>query len=306
MTRPAPDARRRGPLHLGSFLGVAVFVHPLLLVLVALAAVLGLPGQLLLLLAVLATHELAHLIAARLCGLEIARLEFLPYGAVADIRGPGRREPLVEAVVALAGPLNNLLLLAGSIALHQAGWLQGPWVAPFQAANLTMALFNLLPALPLDGGRILLAFLKRTRGPRQAVMTLGRLGRGVAVALAAATALAFYWQVLAPHLLAASVTIWVGTAREEQWVGVTALRGLWTKRGRLRRVGLLPVHRLIALETTSLRQVAEALRPGSYHEIVVVDGQQRTLGEVDEGLLLRGILQLGLDAPVRDLLEWRP
>lgn len=284
---------------------MAVFVHPLLLLLVALAAVLGLSGQLLLLLAVLATHELAHLVAARLCGLEIARLELLPYGAVADIRGPGRREPLVEAVVALAGPLNNLLLLALSIALQQAGWLAGPWVAPFQAANLAMALFNLLPALPLDGGRILLAFLRRTRGPRPAVAILGRVGRAVALVLAGATGAALYWQVLAPHLLAAAATIWVGTAREEQWVGVTALRALWTKRGRLRRAGLLPVHRMVALEHTSLQQVAEALRPGGYHEIVVLDDRERPLGQLDEVHLLHGILQLGLDAPLRELLERR-
>ena len=290
-------------LRLGSFLGVAVYVHPLLLVLLALAAALGLPGQLLLLLAVLATHELAHLVAARLCGLEIARLELLPYGAVADIRGPGRREPLVEAMVALAGPLNNLLLLALSIALEQAGWLAGPWVPPFQTANLAMALFNLLPALPLDGGRILLAFLRRTRGPRQATALLGRLARIVAAGLVAATALAFYWQVLAPHLLAAAATIWVGTAREEQWVGVAALRALWSKRGRLRRAGLLPVYRLVALESASLRQVAEALRPGSYHEILVVDTDQRPLGQVDERRLLRGILALGLDARLAELLE---
>lgn len=292
-----------GTLRLGSFLGVAVYVHPLLLLLIAVATFLGLAGHLLIWLAVLLTHELAHLLAARLCGLEVARLELLPYGAVADIRGPDRREPLVQAVIALAGPLNNLLLLATSLALQGAGWLKGTWVPPFQTANLTMALFNLLPALPLDGGRILLAVLRRTRGPRHAMGVLGRVSRVVALGLALATALAWYVDVLVPHLLAAAATIWVGTAREEMWVGVAALRALWTQRARLRKAGVVPVQRLVALDTTTLRQVAEALRPSSYHEIVVVDAEQRPLGQIDERRLLRGILALGLDAPLTELLE---
>lgn len=294
-----------GALTLGSLFGVTVAIHPLLLMLLALAAALGLLGQLLLLLAVLVTHELAHLAAARLCGLDVARVELLPYGGVADVRGPAQREPLVEAMVALAGPLNNLLLLAISVALEHAGWLSGAWIPPFQQANLAMALFNLLPALPLDGGRILLAFLRGARGPRHATVLLARIGRAVAAGLVAATALAWWWQVLAPHLLAAAATIWAGTAREEQWVGVSALRALWGKRGRLRRAGLLPVSRLVAVEHASLRQVAEALRPGTYHEIVVVDADQRPLAELDERHLLRGILTLGLDARLAELLELR-
>ncbi|HEY8394844.1 MAG TPA: site-2 protease family protein [Thermaerobacter sp.] len=291
-----------GALTLGSVFGVAVAIHPLLLVLLALAAAMGFLGQVLLLLAVLVTHELAHLVVARLCGLEVARVELLPYGGVADVRGAGR-DPLVEAVVALAGPLNNLLLLAASVALERAGWLATAWVPPFQQANLAMALFNLLPALPLDGGRILLAFLRRTRGPRQATVVLARIGRSVAAGLVAATVLAWWLQVLAPHLLAAAATIWAGTSREEQWVGVAAMRALWSKRGRLRRAGLLPVSRLVALEDASLRQVAEALRPGSYHEIVVLDANHRPLAELDEAHLMRGILALGLDARLAELLE---
>lgn len=291
-----------GAVTVGRILGVAVAVHPLLLVLLALAAAMGLLGQILVLLAVLVTHELAHLTAARVCGLEVARVELLPYGGVADVRGAGR-DPLVEAVVALAGPLNNLILLAASVALERAGWLAGPWVPPFQQANLAMALFNLLPALPLDGGRILLAFLRRARGPRQATAVVARIGRAVAAGMVATALLAWWWQVLAPHLLAAAATIWAGTGREERWVGVAALRGLWAKRGRLRRAGLLPVSRLVVLEHASLRQVAEAMRPGSYHEIVVLGTDHRPLAELDEGHLLRGILALGLDARVAELLE---
>ncbi len=104
-------------------------------------------------------HECAHLIAARRYGYVLDRLVLMPYGAVlsGDLAGMTKRE---EIVVSVAGPLCN----GGTALFFVALWWLFPETYPYTetAASISFSLFlvNLLPAFPLDGGRILLVLLR--------------------------------------------------------------------------------------------------------------------------------------------------
>lgn len=143
-------------------------VHPLFALALFLSAF---TGQFLLLLsAALAAleHELAHALVARRMGFSLDKIVLMPYGAVisGDIRGV---TPLQEIWVCLAGPLANALTALGFAAL----WWLWPETYPYTdvAAYISLSLFlvNLLPAFPLDGGRILRALL-RPIGERRATI----------------------------------------------------------------------------------------------------------------------------------------
>ncbi len=127
-------------------------------------------GQLLLFLAAVFAaleHELAHALAARRLGFSLNEIVLMPYGAVisGDIRGISPRQ---EIWVCLAGPLANALTALGFVAL----WWLYPETYPYTdvAAQISFSLFlvNLLPAFPLDGGRILRVAL-RPLGERRAL-----------------------------------------------------------------------------------------------------------------------------------------
>lgn len=129
-------------------------VHPLFLVTGVLSA---LTGSLLLFLTALVAaleHECAHAFAARRYGFSLDTVTLMPYGAVVsgDISGIGRRQ---AAAVLLAGPLANAVTALAFVAL----WWLFPAAYPYTdtAAYISFSLFavNLLPAYPLDGGRIL-------------------------------------------------------------------------------------------------------------------------------------------------------
>ncbi len=151
-------------------------VHPLFLAVGALSALTG--GLLLFLSAVFAAleHELAHALAARRYGYTLDRVVLMPYGAViaGDIAGMGRR---AEVTVLLAGPLANLATGLFFLAL----WWLYPETYPYTelAASVSFSLFfvNLLPAYPLDGGRILRLALLRfgEKRARIAGMVVGAL-----------------------------------------------------------------------------------------------------------------------------------
>lgn len=157
----------------------------------------------------LAIHEAAHLIAAKNLGLSAARVTLYPFGAVmrldallSDTRG--------EWIVAAAGPLGSLTFAAFLKLLPSSAW-----IGRMTETNLAIALLNLLPAFPLDGGRIFRALLSRVVRARTArtllfvftaVIALGMLGLGGYLVFRGVPA----WTLFAipPFLIASAIAEW--------------------------------------------------------------------------------------------------
>lgn len=99
-------------------------------------------------------HELGHVMAARWFGVTVLSVQMLPFGGVAVMEDTGHITAWKEIVIALAGPFQNLLLIGMAWLFQLAGMWDGPFLYYFIQSNLLIALFNLLPILPLDGGKI--------------------------------------------------------------------------------------------------------------------------------------------------------
>ena len=132
-------------------------------------------------------HELGHSLVARRQGAVILDILLLPLGGVARIAGMSSR-PRDEFAVAAAGP-------AVSLALGAAGWLAAPYLSGINLClgvvtdslgymNLWLGLFNLIPAYPMDGGRIFRALLSPRLGPIRATRIAATVARVVAVLFA--------------------------------------------------------------------------------------------------------------------------
>jgi Zn-dependent protease len=136
-------------------------------------------------------HELAHALAARALGVRTADVTLYVFGGAARITSEPA-EPGGEALMAAAGPLASVVLagLAGLPAQVLGGWAgELAWLVA--AGNLTLAVFNLLPGFPLDGGRIARAAVWRWTGRRLlATRMTAWVGRGLAALLAAGGAAA--------------------------------------------------------------------------------------------------------------------
>lgn len=132
------------------------------------------------LLAALLAHELAHSIVARRHGLRVDRIVLWLLGGVSEL-GAGPKDPRSDLRIALAGPLTSLALAVGffGVALL-VGTAAGQsvldvlvWLA---ATNLLLALFNLLPGAPLDGGRVVRALIWRRTGDQLYAATVAARG----------------------------------------------------------------------------------------------------------------------------------
>lgn len=102
-------------------------------------------------------HEMGHVIAALLAGVTVKSVQLLPFGGVAVIEDHGRLTASREIGIALAGPLQNGLMILMAYGLQQVGYGNSEFLTYFIQANAIIALFNLVPVLPLDGGKVLQA-----------------------------------------------------------------------------------------------------------------------------------------------------
>lgn len=158
-------------------------------------------------------HELGHAMAARRYGIRTQDIILLPIGGVARLLGnPGSATE--ELVIALAGPAVNLFLAGLIFAALQfapelAGLgLLGSLLASWLRINVGLLLFNLIPAFPMDGGRVLRAVLAMRVGFIQGTRVAVRVAQALAVVL-------FVWGLAAnPMLMLIAVFVWFAAAQE--------------------------------------------------------------------------------------------
>ncbi|MDO7906881.1 M50 family metallopeptidase [Paenibacillus sp. JX-17] len=110
--------------------------------------------ELLTLFSIVLIHELGHAAAALLLGIQVRSIQLLPFGGVAVIEEHGSMTAGKEIIIALAGPLQNVIMMAAAWLAGWAGWGNEAFMDYLIQCNLLIALFNLLPILPLDGGKI--------------------------------------------------------------------------------------------------------------------------------------------------------
>jgi stage IV sporulation protein FB len=292
----------RWSLPLGRLLGVPIRIHVLLGAALA-AALAGGQGPLALLAFVAVTaHELGHVIAARGLGLNVDRVELWPFGGWSVVTGLESRDPPTRAVVAMAGPLASLLLAWVTWITRQM-WATNPKLAAdFIDVNLALALFNLLPAGPLDGGRLWAAFRARRVGYRRAMEEVRRVGLWLAASVGGVALVAAAFGALRVDLFAvAAFLAWAAGRRDES--GYWPLRDLAVREAAFARQPIWVVEDFAVREDAPIGAVVQEIRPRRLHRVAVLSREQTLLGMIWERDLFRGLAERGPQVPVRELLR---
>lgn len=315
MTENSRVSRDSGPplkwnLKLGRFLGIDVYLHfTFLIVLGFLAVAHWLPGRSLeaafqgvlffsaIFFCVL-LHEFGHALAARRCGVGTKDITLLPIGGIARLeRMP--EKPLQEFWIAVAGPAVNVVIafglalvlaLRGSVeSWSSLGATQGGFLERLLAVNVFLVLFNLLPAFPMDGGRVLRSLLALRLDYVKATQIAGRLGQGMALVFA------FLGLFGNPMLLFIAFFVWMGASSE---MGAAQTRSA---------LAGVPVSQAMVTEFTSLHQAdtlgqaARHVLAGSQQDFPVLDGGV-LVGVLERRHLLDGLTRLGPNAFVDEVM----
>lgn len=275
------------------------FCLPLLSLLMPLLAMkLGLRGDLGAVFVSLGTHELGHILAAKIARVEISEIRIMPFGGSARMENPYRLSPAQLVSVAAAGPAANFALMFAAAALAQWQILSLRHAASVVQACFWLMLFNLMPALPLDGGRILYALAQKRMG-RERALKLGLvLGRILAALLLAGTLLlrirSGKWNL---SFVLAAVFILASEPDER--------KALVRSRAEMLRSAMAPSEprpaRLYQLDgQTPASKALRLLRPKEYAWFILTeDGHPQSM--LDAGSLLRQVLNCEADIPLSRL-----
>lgn len=306
-------------LKLGRLAGIPVFVHwtfAILLVFVwwtyaaqgkgTYEIFLGLALVILIFVCV-TLHELGHALAARRYGIKTSSITLLPIGGVAQLEKMPR-DPKQELIVAIAGPAVNVLIALlllpvvwyifghkafGEIDLTKPSALLLP--AQLLWINIILVLFNLVPAFPMDGGRILRALLASKLDYAIATRVAARVGQASAI-------LFVIWGLISGNifLLFIALFVFLGAEAEAQQAETsTAFENVRAKNALVKRFKTLE-------ENESLARAASQLLAGSQRDFPVVDFRGQLVGILTREDLIRGVTFKGYEARIREFMhkEW--
>jgi Zn-dependent protease len=245
-------------------------------------------------------HELGHALTARRYGIRTRDIVLLPIGGVARLeRIPD--EPIRELLVAIAGPAVNVviaaLLFVGLVmtgswhGIESLSLAEGSFPERVLLANVSLVLFNLLPAFPMDGGRMLRAALAMRWDYLRATQVAATVGQGMA----------FLFGLIglmlgAPMLLFIAFFVWIGAAQESSLAQMKAA------------LGGIPVRRLMITDfralhpDDTLQRAIELTLATTQRDFPVVEAD-RVVGVLTQRALIQGLTEKGRDAPVASVME---
>lgn len=286
-------------MKIGRLFGITLRIDPLLIAVLAPAFLLGIGKTVCIAFAVVLMHEFCHVLIGRLLGVQTQSVELMPFGGVARMQAiSGGKEMLIAA----AGPASNLALAAllDTVALRWPG-LAGPFL-PWVQVNVMIGVFNLIPAYPLDGGRVLRAMLTLFVGLQAATRMVCWLGMGMGVCVIFGGVSPMLREMpMNVSLIVVGAFVVHCAWRELQGMPSTAYRNATGKKRRMRSRPLEQKN-IAASGQSSARDLLQSFAAGKYHIITVLDDDMDAVGTLGEADVVR-VLMDWQDATLYDILR---
>lgn len=290
-------------MRLGKIAGIELVINNWFIVLIALFAATGLVSKVLLVFSAVLCHELAHMLMAIGVGYKVKQVELLPFGAVARIDGLADAGATSEIMIAAAGPLASMGLAALCyLGINTAANGQDFYQFCYEV-NLMLAFFNLLPALPLDGGRILRALLSYRRDYRAATAIVATISQSIICILIILTGVG-YWlnNTINLTMLVAAVFLLFSVRTEKNLAGFRSMRILARKKAELIGSRIMPTSHLIAMESAMLGDIIRLFGPEEYYIIHIVDQNFKLCGALTETEVWEGLVKKGIKSRINEFL----
>ena len=300
-------------MRIGTAFGIPIRIHlTFLLLVIWFAAASQRAGDnlvlaivlLLLAFACVVLHELGHALAARGFGVRTRDIVLYPFGGIARLENIPAGRP--ELLIALAGPAVNLVLALLLVLVLGAGLFSSISLDDFNQRLLTPAdlllrillingmllFFNLIPAFPMDGGRVLRAGLALALSEERATVIAAAVGQGIAILFGLAGLVA----VNLP-LMFIALFVFLGATQEAAFFRQRALL-----RGRSARDAMITRFDVLAPEE-SLARAAQNLVAGAQQQFPVVNAWNQVVGVLSRSRLVEGLRKLGGSAGVLEVMD---
>lgn len=263
----------------------------------------GMVMKVLLVFSAVLCHELAHAGAAMALGFTVREVELLPFGGVARIEGLGVASSKGEMIIAAAGPIASMVLAAivyGSM-LYMSMWNE--MFDFYYKTNLMLAIFNMIPGLPLDGGRIFRAWMALHMDYAKATAIAAGVSKCVSGLLIGSLILQYVsGSTVNITFLVVAIFLYTTAKSEIKVAGFRTLRIMAQKKSLLKSRGIMPTTHLTVVEGVLLKDIVRLFRPDHYYVMLVVNADCKVCGTLTETEVWECLPKKGLHASIGELI----
>lgn len=262
---------------------------------------LGFGAEMVIIFASVILHEIAHTIVGMLLGIKIAEIEMFPFGGQAKLESFHGLDPSKEIFIAIAGPICSLSIAAvfyflplDSVSVHLEFLIK---------LNLTLGLFNLLPFLPLDGGRVLRAALSKSIGFKRATRIAAFIGKIAGIFMLMGGAYLTFYYYSGANLILMGIMLFWSANQEGKLLMFSFMRFLVRKKSELAAKGCLPARQMVCAPEAKIKNLLSETMPSYYMLVVVIDQNHEISGILSEAELIEQLLEHGPAAQAGECLS---
>lgn len=242
-------------------------------------------------------HELAHIAAARKLNVGISYIEIQPFGVCCCLKSEIIQNPSAEIVIALVGPLSNFAAAAVVYLLP----FTNEYTLYFTECNIAIAAINLVPALPLDGGRVLRASLTLAIGSLRAYNITVKFSRLPIVLILSAAVYGLLTHSFNFSLILIGAFLTSNLCNEQKNISHRTLREILDYKTKLTPDSMHRSVVLTAHSSTPARRILKRLSYNNYHIVHVTDDNMRIIRTLTEGQLLNALTENGIRVLLSDI-----
>ncbi len=255
--------------------------------------------QSLILFASVILHEMGHVLIAKKLKISVYEVELLPYGGVARMEELSKYGGVSEALVSMAGPVTSFIMALACGALKE-------YSTVFEAAfkyNLIICGFNLVPVIPLDGGKIARNLMVYFMGYRQSTRILIMAGRIAAFSLIACNISLIVSGSRSAALTITAVFIYIGTIKEEKFSSYYYLFTGNSIKSKKKLSGRIRKRYITAGEDTRISSIVSKFSPVTLCYVQVMDSRGRIRRVLSEDEIMDAFLKYGYDGRIGHIIN---
>jgi len=278
-------------------------MDPLLLIIWPLLFVFGYAADFLWVFLSIILHELGHVTAAIHFGSRLRSVKIMAVGLNASLDGFEYQSTPCRLLIYLSGPAVNLILAAMSKLAGLILPFHGERLGFLFLVNISLAVLNFLPVLPLDGGKILREIIGAKFGLRAANNCLNSLSVCFATLLICIGILQIISKIYNFSLAAIGIYILLSIKSEKTEAALMNVRNIINRRSRILKKGIFPVRNLVVIKSKRLMEVIKRMDFDSFHILYVADEDLNIMATLTEQQVIDGLLKHGPETTFEELLK---
>jgi len=250
-------------------------------------------------------HEFIHLLAARSKGYKIYKIEIFPFGGMAEYRGLLESEPEHEIFVAAAGPLFNLFFAVFLILMQNYSIIPELEIMELIIKyNIYLGIFNFIPALPLDGGRILRAVLVMRNGFIYGSLKAAKIARIISFMAAIIVFGALFFNKANIWFLLIAFFVYSAALKEEKKFIYTLINYLSSRKEKFMNIDIRPVSNQVVKGNIYLKDLITYIVPGKFNIFHIINENLEIEGSINEFQIIDNFFSIKKsDKQIIELIE---